>query len=379
MINGPLHSNDAILICGSPTFNGKVTTSWQGAGTPLKRYRSNTGGGCGGTPTFANSGDPKYADPLTMPPSNLAIKVKADATLGGAGCLFTGPTSITLNAAGTMTVASPYTKVGATPNNCAGGTKAAPVTEALPANGVIYVQNVPADPADPNYTAGCLTSTQLDGTATVQHPLGYPQRYDITQYGCTDGDVFLKGRLKGRLTIAADNNIDIIGNVTYQGGTGGSDLLGLVANNYVEIYHPVGDCGSTSCNNGNQVNGYYNLDDVPVGPGTAFHNPIVQAAILSVNHSFRVQNYKYGDNNLGSITVYGAIAQEYRGIVGTAGNSRVPQELLLRPADEVSVASVLPEPDRLRVADRHLGRVQGDQQRRDPDHLPVTGVIPSWG
>ena len=91
-INGPLHSNDAILICGSPTFNGKVTTSWQGAGTPLKRYRSNTGGSCGTTnPTFANSGDPKYADPLTMPPSNTAIKVKADATLGGAGCLFTGP------------------------------------------------------------------------------------------------------------------------------------------------------------------------------------------------------------------------------------------------------------------------------------------------
>ena len=107
-INGPLHSNDAILICGSPTFNGKVTTSWQGAGTPLKRYRSNTGGSCGTTnPTFANSGDPKYADPLTMPPSNTAIKVKADATLGGAGCLFTGPTSITLNAAGTMTVVEP--------------------------------------------------------------------------------------------------------------------------------------------------------------------------------------------------------------------------------------------------------------------------------
>ena len=26
-INGPLHSNDAIRICGSPTFNGNVTTS----------------------------------------------------------------------------------------------------------------------------------------------------------------------------------------------------------------------------------------------------------------------------------------------------------------------------------------------------------------
>ncbi len=30
-INGPLHSNDAIRICGDPTFNGKVTTSWNPA------------------------------------------------------------------------------------------------------------------------------------------------------------------------------------------------------------------------------------------------------------------------------------------------------------------------------------------------------------
>ena len=91
-----------------------------------------------------------------MPPSNLAIKVKADASLGGAGCLFTGPTSITLNAAGTMTVVSPFTKAAAvSTNNCAGGTLASPATQALPANGVIYVQNVPADPADPNYSATC--------------------------------------------------------------------------------------------------------------------------------------------------------------------------------------------------------------------------------
>ena len=40
VINGPLHSNDAILLCGGPTFNGKVTTSWQGAGSPIKRYRT---------------------------------------------------------------------------------------------------------------------------------------------------------------------------------------------------------------------------------------------------------------------------------------------------------------------------------------------------
>jgi hypothetical protein len=325
-INGPLHSNDAIMVSGSPTFTGNVTTSYQPASG--NRYRSNGSA----TPNF-KPGDPKYADPLTMPPNNVAIKADADATfVGGDGCLFTGPTSITLNSNGTMTVVSPYTISGAAPNNCAGhgATPTTSVTEALPSNGVIYVQNVPSSVSDPNYTAGCsITSTELasgswPGVATVQHPLGYPQRGDMTSYSCTKGDVFLKGTLKGRLTIAADNNIDVVGNVTYQGGTGGSDLLGLVANNYVEIYHPVDKSpfGNSSVCDGTATSGgldYCNL--MLPGSGQAFHDPTVQAAILSVQHSFRVQNYQYGDNNIGTITVNGAIAQKYRGTVGTGGAS----------------------------------------------------------
>ena len=256
-----------------------------------------------------------------MPPSNVAIKAEADAGLGGAGCLYTGPTAITLNSDGTMTVVSPGTLSNSSSSSvsvssCVGTSKP------LPPSGVLYVQNVPSSSSDPNYTAACRTSTQLEGTATVNHPLGYPQKYDPTTYGCKNGDVFIKGTLKGRLTIAADNNIDVIGNVTYSTGTGGNDLLGLIANNYVEIYHPIDDDGSSapsSDRDGNSVNGYYNLD-LP-GATTAFHNPTIQAAILSVAHSFRVQNYKYGEDNLGSITINGAIAQKYRGIVGTINTS----------------------------------------------------------
>ena len=220
VINGPLHSNDAIMTCGSPTFNGKVTTSWQG---PARRSSgiARTPAGAAGTrrsPTAAIRSTRSAARCL---PSNLAIKVKADKSLGGAGCLFTGPTSITLNAAGTMTVVSPFTKASAvSTNNCAGGTLASPATQSLPANGVIYVQSVPADPTDPNYTSTCPNVQELGAPAgtTVQHPLG-PAAIRHHQYGCTDGDVFLEGTLKGRLTIAADNNIDVTGNLTYNGGS----------------------------------------------------------------------------------------------------------------------------------------------------------------
>jgi hypothetical protein len=311
-INGPLHTNDAIGISGDPEFNGKVTTGWN---TSAPRYFCSPTSCSGSSPTF-QPGDPKYGEPLTMPPSNAGIKADADQTQGGTGCLFTGPTSITLNSAGTMTVVSPFTKWPATPNNCQPGSNIP-----LPSNGVIYVQNVPSTASDPNYTAGCITATQINNSPTVvNHPLGYPQRYDITTYGCRNGDVFLQGTLNGRLTIAAENNIDIIGNVTYQGGTGGDDLLGLIANNYIEIYHPVGSSSApSSCRSGSAYNSYYNLELFSCS-STTFSNPTVQAAILSVNHSFRVQNYDKGAL-MGNITINGAIAQRYRGIVTIIGSS----------------------------------------------------------
>ena len=53
-----------------------------------------------------------------------------------------------------------------------------------------------------------------------------------------------------------------------------------------------------------------------------FSDATINAAILSVNHSFGVQNYGSG-NPLGTLTVNGAIAQRYRGIVGTNSGGTV--------------------------------------------------------
>ena len=108
------------------------------------------------------------------------------------------------------------------------------------------------------------------------------------------------------------------------------------------------------------MNGYYNLD-LP-GSSTAFHNPTIQAAILSVQHSFRVQNYAYGEDNLGTITINGAIAQKYRGIVGTINTSGYGKNYNYDNAAEVPVAAALPDADRGRVADRHVGGAEGGLQ-----------------
>jgi hypothetical protein len=49
-------------------------------------------------------------------------------------------------------------------------------------------------------------------------------------------------------------------------------------------------------------------------------NPVVDAAILALDHSFFVQNWDSGAP-LGNLTVNGVITQEFRGAVGTFSGS----------------------------------------------------------
>ena len=184
------------------------------------------------------------------------------------------------------------------------------------------------------------------------HPLGLPITNDNTTYGCRNGDVFIEGTLKGQLSVAADNNIDVTWNLTYNSGTAGTDLLGLIANNYIEIWHPV-SCtsgSSSSCNLDANFPGETARND-------DFDDATVQAAILAVNHSFRVQNYNLGAP-LGTLNVLGAIAQRYRGAVGTGSGGSVStgfaQELRVRPAAQVPVAAEVPRPDLRLLGDRGL-------------------------
>ncbi len=297
-IRGPLHTNDAIKICGNPNFLGTTSTSWNPASG--KRWRDNCPTS---NPTFATSGDPSYQGALALPPSNSALKSQTTAATGG--CLYTGPTRIRLLASGQMTVNSPFSQN--TRNGCPTNG-----TGPLPRNGVIYAQNVPSAATDANFTAGCPYS--VSGRA---HPLGLPIAGDITPYGCRNGDVFIEGTLKGQLTVGADNNIDITWNLQYQDGTNGRDLLGLIANNYVEIWHPV------NCTSGRLAS--CNLDvNFPneTRRNARFTNPTVQAAMLSVLHGVRVQNWNIGAP-LGALGIDGSIGQRYRGAVGTTSGGAV--------------------------------------------------------
>lgn len=288
-IDGPFHSNDQISVSGTPRWLGSASTSrpdgryWDNDANRNCLARNNPAG-CTSNPSFAEG--LVYGESLNLPPSNNLIKAEADPALAGEGCMYAGATFIRLNAAGTATITSVRTDDPSSSKCPINGTMAS-----LPDNGVIYVRSARSGES-------CLSSNP--------HP--YTTTGDVTSYNRCSGDVYVEGTLDGRLTIAAENNVIISNSITYDGGrtAGSDDMLGLVANNFVEIMHPVTSSGS----------------DIRYLPGSnRFSAPHIDAAILSVEHSFRVQNYNRGSAFSSPISLFGTIAQLFRGPVGTFSGS----------------------------------------------------------
>jgi len=326
VFEGPVHSNDTMRICGTE-FNGKITTS--NPNSPLFVKPSGCSNG-----TYTVGTGPVFAPQLTMPPTNVQMKkeTRNDLTTSEVpipGCLYTGPTVITFTSDGKMNVKSPWTiktnisettgvassapakcGVPGTANGALGSSTGATI-DVLPAN-VVFVQNVPTVSTDPNYRSGtpsgftCTNSTRdwtFGGNA-------FPAASELTPdgstssnpaYGCKNGDLYVKGVFKGAMTLAAENYVYVTGNLTYQDEA--KDILGLVGNNAVWVWNPMKDNG-------------YNERPLLTDSGRT-----IEAAVLSVAHTFQVQNYDRGDVSRGTLTVLGSIAQTFRGTVsrGTIG------------------------------------------------------------
>lgn len=318
VINGPMHSNDAILIGGSAKFLGTTTTSWPACqpvgGVPRPAtscYRRTT---TSVTPTFSKG--IAYRSEIELPTTLGDLRTYVDGSQPNPGCLYTGPTRIVFNptsgtATPTMKVWSPYSKdlnAGCGTTTALRSTAGATVT--VPQNKLVMVQNLPSgwSPA-PSSSGACA-----DGAIG-----GYPQSEDYAQTlaeaSCRYGTVYLEGQLKGRLTISADNNIVVTDNITYAGGTTGTDALGLIASNNVKIYHPVARTCTTYDKYG-RCTKYSDYENIADPDGATLTNVEVDASILTLQHSFTVTSYQYGDP-LGKLKVFGSIAQRYRGPVGT--------------------------------------------------------------
>ncbi len=335
VINGPMHSNDTIRACNA-TFNGIATTSYNPPSGNRYTATDSNNNPCSGqvfTATSTPTNNPTYAPVITMPPTNGAMKQDSRTDLASVpnpGCLYTGPTNIVFNADGTMTVRSPWTEAtqvvgspatsGTTPSMCGSvGTGSNQLgstggqTLPVPAKNLIFVQNVPGTSTDPNYwpTSGKYShpTSYSRKTCRTSNGIGYPTTNEVvdsvaTSYGCRNGDVFVKGAVNAQVTVASDNYVYITGDITYVDAQ--ADILGIVGNASVWVWNPVSESCNWWCS-------YSSL--LP-------NNRTINAAILSVGHSFVVQNYGRGGPQ-GTLTVNGAIAQEFRGIVSGGNNGYV--------------------------------------------------------
>ena len=268
-IDGPLHTNDDLIICGSPSF-GRSSADVIEVSAPPTGWSSGCGGGA--NPNFVGP-FVTNAPVLTPPPTNGELK-----TIAGPPATYTGQTVINLSG-NSMTI---------TPN---GGSPTGPLP--IPSNGVIYVAN----------GAGC-SSDYSPFTAT------YPPTS-----GC--GNALVRGSgYTSQLTIAAENDIIIEDDLTRSG----NGLVGLIANNFVRIKHPICPSNNLGCSNGTITSQTDSGDCNGVnGTGTQT-NLRIDAAILAIDHSFIVDHYDCG-SSLGEIEVNGAIAQKFRGPVGTTGGT----------------------------------------------------------
>jgi hypothetical protein len=319
-LDGPVHSNDAMLIGGSTLFTGAVTTSLPACrstnGVPpvsTKCYRRVNGA----NPNFQKG--IAYRSPVDMPDSIGDLRQYVDpARTTRPGCLYTGPTRIVFNAPNggpaTMTVWSRWSTSMLNPA-CGNPAAAWPssVTVPVPDNNLIMVQDVPSTQTQPA-SGPCPTGAIGDG---------YPVANDYVQTewdaNCRFGTALVEGTLRGRLTISADNNVVVTDDLTYAGGDNGPDVLGLIAENSVQIYHPVG----RQCvyGWGDWCWSWSRTQEDLKGPDGSFNtSPKLNAAILTLQHSFEVQAYDIGSPQ-GSLHLYGAIAQRFRGIVGTSAGT----------------------------------------------------------
>jgi Tfp pilus assembly protein PilE len=309
-VKGPMHTNDAVCVGGSASFGREGHTP-----KDIVEFFRGLNKSCGGTGKY-NTSTGKYAKGESMEPPESDSSLETYALEENE---FTGVTRLVLN--GTTNTIS-VTNNGST------------TTLAWPSNGLIWIKG-----------------SKESGCGYKYEPHETDDKYEET-HETECGNVYVSGTYSKSLTVGSSDDVIVNGNLTPTGVTLGSEstgtaVLGLIANNYVRVYHPVGETYSKTAGSKCKENTYsgHSVKDKEVNSTTceytneALHfgseevaacdapnaagsqtSPWIYAAILSTLHSFIVDNFNCGEK-LENLNVMGVIAQNYRGIVGTSGGT----------------------------------------------------------
>ncbi|MCZ2824684.1 MULTISPECIES: hypothetical protein [unclassified Modestobacter] len=376
VLDGRLFTNDSVLSVGGRFSSGieSADPGCQGvvAGTPSTWNRclrsGSTFAASGSTATFGQA--PSYANPVYLPDNSAMFRELP-------GCHYHGATRVIFNSNATMTVWSKDSAVaglvlavasptGGTPN-CGTGTALASsggATVPVASDMVIYVDGAPASvprrqcyadsiggPSNEQLPLGTFAaSTRTTPTAgnqsyTYDIQMARPEKY------CGEGNVYVQGVVKGRVTIAAAQSVVVAGDLVLAGGPNGNDMVGLVATNTVEVMHPrlvtvnsQQQCSWWSCSSwqwgdprdeGEAGAGRYDAEGTwptrVADPATGANNPStglqIAASIQTLQHSFLVQSWADGPGK-GVLRVNGSIAQRWRGPASTTNGSGYDKDYL---------------------------------------------------
>ncbi len=283
-VNGPMYSDDYFYVCGQPRWGSQPSDTIDTQGV-----EDNNSSGCAPDTPYVNQpggttpGEGTLQSTYTsepIPQSNDTLEALAEQQVGGVqqGAIYDGFTQIALNG-------STYTVTNANVNS---GT---PTVESMPPDGIIYVAQSSASCSTP-YNPYTEDYTEYNSGGS--------------DYGC--GTVEVQGNYSSSLTIASAQDVIVTGSLTTN--TSGTAVLGLVPQDWARVFHEVMYNGSVSnCQAHSDASDNTTLD---------LNNPTIDAAILTVTDSFIVDNYNCGGAE-GNLNVDGAIAQNYRGTVGTTG------------------------------------------------------------
>ncbi len=280
------------------------------------------------------------------------------------GCHYAGSTRIVFQSDGTMRVWNKTANNGGQAPVAIGGPLGTPSCGTLSALNsasgalldvpdamVVYVGPAPASVPRVQCNSG-----EIGGPGSRTLPIGtynrsvhtasggsnydYDETMTETNKRCQEGNLYVEGVLNGRVSLAAAQSIIVTGDLVLAGGRNGDDVLGLVATNSVEVFHPrkitytwvqrYPNCATSGygwtprtwqwCQSGSvsEVSGWPTRY---ADPTTGSTNPSsglqIAGSIQTLQHSFFVQKYDVGGHK-GTLNVFGSIAQRWRGAVGTS-------------------------------------------------------------
>jgi hypothetical protein len=280
-VKGPMKTDDAAHVtCSNKVVFGRPEQ------TPFDAVEIDGGTwpSCGGSGPIYNteSGKPAETAEMSLPANDESLKAYVEHAPQQNE--LSGRNELVLEES-TNTITDKYFKKE--------GGKAIEKTQTLewPKNGLLYVTQNEEFECKYEYTND--NSFAADNAQETEEELG-----------CAT--VYVRGTYSKSLTIGSESELVVNGNIIPSGVTGGNaptgtTALGLIASQFVRVYHP--------CTNAGEQPGY-------------LKNPWIYAAILSTSHSFIVDNNKCGEQSkLGYLGVYGAIAQKFRGQVGVVGTN----------------------------------------------------------